>query len=369
MSSSTPLVPVVLCGGSGTRLWPLSRQGMPKQFLPLPEGNLTLLQQTLQRTEALTECEPILLCNSDHRFMVADQLRDWQIRSDAPQSTRGRSRILLEPVARNTAPAIAMAALDALARFPAGVHLLVLPSDHVIADPSALQQATRTAQALADALPVAFGVVPTRAETGFGYLEAGSALPGHDAHQVKRFVEKPDASRAAAYLASGHHYWNSGMFLLDASQLLDALRELAPEVASAAAAAWAGRREDDDFVRLAAAPLQDCPTISIDYAVMERLTQLAMVPLNAGWDDLGSFQALWQRRRHDEHGNASTGPTVMVNTRNSLIHADSRLIATLGLDDLIIIDTPDVLMVTSRDASGNIRELVEAIGVNAPELL
>lgn len=365
MTGATPVVPVLLCGGSGTRLWPLSREGRPKQFLALLEPGTSLLQQTLRRAFALSEEPPLIVCNTEHRFQVAEQLA-----ATLSAAQVEGARIILEPVARNTAPAIALAAHAALERHPEGAYMLVLPSDHVIRDEHALQAAMHKALDAVGDTPVTFGIVPHRPETGFGYLEVEHAgADDKGPMRVQRFIEKPPLDAARHYLQSGRHFWNSGMFLLDAAAYLTALDRLAANVAAPARQAWRQRREDPDFVRADAASLRACSSISIDYAVMEKLDELTMIPLDAGWDDLGSFHALWELRDKDTNGNAQSGKTVCVDTHNSLILASDRVVTTLGLRDLVVIDTPDALLVASREAAQNIRELVIAVGNSRPDLL
>lgn len=356
MSASPPVIPVLLCGGSGTRLWPLSRQANPKQFLALLDSPASLFQQTLARATDLCQQAPIIICSAEHRFRVAEQLRA----ADLPRTVE--ARIVLEPAARNTAPAIALAAHAALDAHPRGARLLVLPSDHVLKDQQALRTALDHASALPTSLPVTFGIVPTRPETGFGYLHAAQPIAGHEAcRQVLRFIEKPPLEQARAYLDAGDHFWNSGMFLLDAHFYLQALEQLAPAVASAGRRAWQRRQPDPDFVRVDAEAMATCPAISIDYAVMEQLDSLAMVPLDGGWDDLGSFPALWAQRERDASGNARQGRTLCMETRNSLVLGDHKLIATLGLDGVVVVDTPDALLVASMNSAQDIRKLVDAV--------
>ena len=353
----TPVVPVLLSGGSGTRLWPLSRETHPKQFQPLV-GDGSLLQATWRRIEGLAGmAAPIVVANEEHRFMVAEQLRQLGV---APAA------LLLEPVGRNTAPAIAVAALQAMASGDDPL-LLVLPSDHVIRDVPAFHAAVHaaTAAAAAGAL-VTFGIVPTGPETGYGYIK--SAVPtlpvgGQEAGQagvraVDRFVEKPDLATAQAYVASGDYFWNSGMFLFRASVFLAELQRLAPAMVAAAKAALAGARRDVDFLRLDRAAFEACPADSIDYAVMEKTAAAAVLPISVGWNDVGSWAALWEIAEQDGDGNAHHGDVVAHGCRNTLAWGDGRLVALLGLENVVVVDTDDALLVAARDQVQQVKDIV-----------
>ena len=342
--------PVILAGGSGVRLWPLSRAQRPKQFLPLTD-DASLLANTLTRLGGLDMDPPIVICHETHRFLAAEQLRQAGIED---------ATLLLEPEARGTAPAIALAALlarDEGRRTP----LLVLPSDHHLADQAAFHEALERAARLAQAGHlVTFGVVPSRAETGYGYLQAGAAL-GEDGFRVTRFVEKPDAARAAQFLAAGDHLWNSGMFVLRPADYLDALATFAPRMLAACRAAMAGAVADLDFLRPQAEAFSESPVDAIDVAVMERTERAAMVPLTAGWSDIGSWQSLWEALPRDADDNALRGDVVCQASRGLLVHAESRLVATLGVDDLVIVETDDAVLVSHRDHSQQLRGLVERL--------
>lgn len=352
-SVATVLVPVILSGGSGTRLWPLSREQMPKQLLPLLSER-SLLQDTLERAKAVSSTPALLVCNNGHRFQVAEQLRS---------SGCDNATILLEPMGRNTAPAIAVAAHEALEQHGAGARLLVMPADHVIVDTKAFVQAARQACELAgDQRAVAFGIRATRPETGFGYLEAGAAITGFaDAAEIAAFVEKPDLARAKAFIEGGRHYWNGGMFLFPARWLLDQLSALEPEMATCAEAAWSGAHRDADFVRLNADAFERSPSNSIDYALMERIDGAAMVTLDAGWDDVGSFTALWQLGKADDNGVVKVGDVLSDGSRNCYLRADHRLLAALGVSDLIVVETADAVLVAHRDAVQDVKRLVDAL--------
>ncbi|EPC02671.1 hypothetical protein L861_10020 [Litchfieldella anticariensis FP35 = DSM 16096] len=345
------LIPVILAGGNGTRLWPLSRQHRPKQFLAVA-GETTMLQQTLARLEGLNKAPPIIVAHQEHRFLVAEQLREQGIED---------ATLVLEPEGRNTAPAIAVAALVASRREDDPL-LLVLPADHLLHDDEAFRASVGRAVKFAEqGWLVTFGVVPRHAETGYGYLQRGELLGGGDGHRVRRFVEKPDADTAQTYLDSGEFLWNSGMFLFRASRYLNALERLQPEMLDACRAAVAGAQSDLDFLRLDTDAFLACPANSIDYAVMEETDDAAMVSLEAGWSDIGSWSALWEHQAHDAQGNAAWGDVVAEDTRNSLIHADSRLVATLGVEDLVIVETQDALLVARRDRVQDIKTLVERL--------
>ena len=344
------MTPVILAGGNGVRLWPLSRRERPKQFLTLEEEG-SLLARTLARLEGLDAAPPIVICQEAHRFLAAEQLR---------QAGVAGATLLLEPEGRGTAPAIALAALLAQREGREGP-LLVLPSDHHLGDEAAFREALERAARLAEAGHlVTFGVVPTRAETGFGYLQAGVPL-GRDGFAVARFVEKPDAERAAAFLAAGDHYWNSGIFVLCPKEALEALATHAPMILAACREALAGATTDLDFLRPAEAAFRACPADSIDVAVMERTDRAAMVPLEAGWSDIGSWQALWEVLPHDADGNALRGDVVCEASRGLLVHAESRLVATLGVADLVVVETRDAVLVADRTSSQALRGLVDRL--------
>ncbi|KAA2285200.1 mannose-1-phosphate guanylyltransferase/mannose-6-phosphate isomerase [Arenimonas fontis] len=340
------LTPVILSGGSGTRLWPLSRETHPKQFQPLV-GERSLLQATWQRLEGLPGLSaPIVVANEEHRFMVAEQLRQVGVTPSA---------LLLEPVGRNTAPAIAAAALQARAGGGDPL-LLVLPSDHVIADAAGFRAAVQAAlPAAAAGRLVTFGIVPTGPETGYGYIQAGQ---GEGVRPVDRFVEKPDLDTARAYLAAGGYYWNAGMFLFRASVYLDELGRHAPEMLSAVQAAFEGARRDADFLRLAREPFVACPANSIDYAVMEKTDRAAVLPMDVGWSDVGSWSALWAIADQDGEGNAHHGDVVAMGCRNTLAWGGRRLVAMLGLEDVIVVDTDDAVLVARRERVQEVKDIV-----------
>lgn len=359
------LTPVVMAGGTGSRLWPLSRQLNPKQFLKLC-GDTTLLQQTLARLDGLEITAPAIICNEDHRFLVAEQLR---------QASVANASIILEPVGRNTAPAIALAALSATAKGHDPV-LLVLAADHYIANQAAFQKAVQLATSLAEANKlVTFGIVPTHAETGYGYIQRGAPVSVQVAVQttiqesvaakvgfsVARFVEKPDAKTAADYLQSGDYYWNSGMFMFKASVYLAALKEFRPDILDFCTRAFLAGTQDMDFTRVDATIFKDCPEDSIDYAVMEKTHAAAVVSLEAGWSDVGSWSALWDIGTKDEHGNVSKGDVLAISTTNSLVHAEHKLVATVGVDNLVVVETKDAVLVVHKDKVQDVKKVVDAI--------
>ena len=342
------MIPVILSGGSGTRLWPLSREAFPKQFLRLA-GDGSMLQETWTRVAPLATAAPIVVAGEEHRFMVAEQLREAGCRD---------ARILLEPAARNTAPAIAAAALEA-SRDGLDPLLLVLPSDHVIADGEGFRKAVAAAQSAADAGKlVTFGIVPAGPETGYGYIKAAS---GEGVRGVERFVEKPDPQTAAAYVASGDYFWNSGMFLFRASAFLAELERHQPAMLAACRDALAKARRDEDFVRLDKAAFCASPSDSIDYAVMEKTADAAVLPIDAGWNDVGSWAALWQVAQQDGAGNAHHGDVLAQDCRNTLAWGDGRLVALLGLDDVVVVDTADAVLVAHRDKVQDIKGIVSSL--------
>ncbi|MEX1198748.1 MAG: mannose-1-phosphate guanylyltransferase/mannose-6-phosphate isomerase [Pseudohongiellaceae bacterium] len=342
------MIPVILSGGAGTRLWPLSRKHYPKQLHRLTGGEHTLLQETALRVTDLQA--PIVVCNEDHRFMVAEQLRSAGVTPSA---------ILLEPAARNTAPAIALAALQALQTDPEAT-LAVLPADHAIADHQALLQALDVAgEAAADGSLVTFGVVPTHPETGYGYLQ--SQEKSGNVRHVIRFVEKPDHPTAEQYLAAGDHFWNSGMFVFRARAYLDALMRFQPTMAEVCREAFENASTDLDFIRISKAHFSPCPSDSIDYAVMEQAEQVRMVPLDAGWSDVGGWHSLWEISDKDENGNVSIGDVLPMDSHNNLVHSREKLVVTLGMEDTVIVDTKDALLVARRDRVQQVKDAVEKI--------
>ncbi|MDD1508708.1 mannose-1-phosphate guanylyltransferase/mannose-6-phosphate isomerase [Pseudomonas sp. CNPSo 3701] len=345
------MIPVILSGGNGSRLWPLSRQLNPKQFLPIADDSLSMLQATIRRLDGLNASQPCLICNEEHRFLAAEQLRTLGIEN---------ASILLEPVGRNTAPAVALAAIKALEKESDPV-LLILAADHLIKDVDAFHRAVETALPFAQAGKlVTFGIVPTHAETGYGYLQKGAAA-GEGGFTVAQFVEKPDSETAERYLASGEHFWNSGMFMFRASRYLEELQRWQPEILEACRRATAQSEEDMHFVRIGKEAFAACPEDSIDYAVMEKTEDAVMVPLDAGWSDIGSWSALWDVSDKDADGNVHKGDVLSHDSQNNYVHADYRLVTTVGVEDLIIVETKDTVMVAHKDKAQEVKRIVEQL--------
>ena len=366
MASHT-LHPVILCGGAGTRLWPLSRETYPKQFLAL-QGSTTMLQDTVLRLDGLDASvprhAPWVVCNQDHRFLAAQQLRDIGV---------GGGRLLLEPCARNTAPALTLAALSAQAVDPHAV-LLAMPADHVVADAPALQAAVEAAWPLACAgAMVTFGITPLRPETGYGYIQQGAVLPDGIGREIAGFTEKPNAERASAYVESGQYLWNAGLFMVRADQWLKALDAFQPDMLAKCQKAMAGQTQDADFIRPDMAAFAACPSDSIDYAVMEHLplqgealgVPARVVALDAGWSDLGAWDALWDVLDHDAQGNAhvlqAPGQVLSVDSHNTLVLAESALVATVGLSDVVVVQTPDAVLVVDKRRTQDVKKVVQAL--------
>ena len=365
-TTSTPLVPVILCGGTGTRLWPLSRASYPKQYWPLADrGDETLLQQTQLRLKGLPDlAPPLLICNEDHRFIVAEQMRQIDIEPAA---------ILLEPMGRNTAPAVTVAALKATAAGEDPL-LLVLAADHVIRQPERFRRTVQAGLTAAiNGKLVTFGIVPTAPETGYGYIEAAqhhsttstpeaAAAPGPGAPvPIARFVEKPDRQTAEQFLATGRFTWNSGMFLFRASAILAELERLAPEVVSACRSALEHDSIDLEFLRLEREAFANCPNVAIDVAVMERTDRGALLSLDAGWSDVGSWSALWETTDHDPEGNVLRGRVMHQDSRNCYLRSENRLVVGLGVEDLVVVETDDVVLVAHRDRAQDVKTIVSRL--------
>ena len=356
--------PVVMAGGSGTRLWPLSRAGYPKQFLVL-SGHTSLFQQALARLQGLaaagqTLLAPLVVGNEEHRFMVLDQMREAKIEPAA---------VLLEPLGRNTAPAMMLAALQALdaARALHGADadpvLVVTAADQTIADGVAFTAAMQRAvlQAAGGAI-VILGITPDRPETGYGYIRAEGQAP---TQTVAQFVEKPDLATAQQYLAAGSYYWNASIFVLRASVWVAALERFRPDIAAAAHKAWSAKSSDAKFVRPGRQEFAAVPAESIDYAVMEKcpgVLDIRMQELDAGWNDLGAWEAVWQVAPKDAHGNAAIGDAIVNDSKNTLVHATSRLVTVVGMDDVVVVETPDAVLVTSREKSQDVKKIVNQLG-------
>lgn len=351
------LYPVVLCGGSGTRLWPMSRGGHPKQFLKLI-GDKTLVQQTAVRLRGIADVEaPIVVTSSEQRFLVAEQLRQVGVRP---------SWVVLEPVSRNTAPAIAVAARLAAQASPDAL-LLVLPSDHVVLNEAAFVQAVQAAATAAENdYLVTFGIAPAGPHTGYGYIRSGAPLSqGSAAYAVDAFVEKPDAATAQRFLQDGGYYWNSGMFMLKASAYMEELRRYEPVIARQAELAVTGAKRDDDFIRLEAEAFAASPNVSVDYAVMERTHRAAVIATaDLGWSDIGSWDALAGLADSDAQGNAILGDVLTEAVANTYIRAEHRMVAAIGLDNVVIVETADAVLVANRDKVQDVRKIVERLNAS-----
>ncbi|MDB4210947.1 mannose-1-phosphate guanylyltransferase/mannose-6-phosphate isomerase [Ascidiaceihabitans sp.] len=342
------LLPVILSGGSGTRLWPLSRKHYAKQYLAL-DGTTTMLQSTVARIGALPCASPFVICNEETRFLAAEQMR--QIGQD-------KALILLEPAGRNTAPAIALAALEAVVNGDDPV-LLVMPADHKITNTEAFTAAVEIALPLAvsDHL-VTFGITPTNPETGYGYIRSGTAISDNGTFKIDAFVEKPDLVTAEDYIANGGYFWNSGIFLFRASRYLAELEALRPDILEACRAAHAGKESDLHFLRFDEAAFLACPDESIDYAVMEETSASVVVPLDAGWSDIGSWSALWDASAKNSDGNCEIGDVLSLNGTGNYINAGSRMVAAVGLENMVVVETKDAVFVAPKDRVGEIKGLV-----------
>lgn len=350
------LIPVILGGGSGSRLWPESRAQYPKQFLPLI-GSESMIQNTVRRLDGISGCSsPIVICHEDHRFVMADQLRAVE---------QNELSIILEPSARNTAPALAIAALRALLNHNnEDPILLVLAADHDIRDVATFQRAVSQAIPVAnDGQLVTFGIVPTKPETGYGYIKIARdrGIQGECIYPVAAFVEKPDAATAAEYIASGVYYWNSGIFLLKAARYLEELERFRPEILSLCQQAMSDAIVDLDFVRLDKTAFEACPSESIDCAVMENTTDAVVIPLDAGWSDVGAWSSLWEISGKDEHGNAVHGDVILEDCHDNYIRSSRKLIAAAGVDGFVIVDTDDAVLVMRKTHSQDVKQIVERL--------
>ena len=359
-SDTTPrLLPVILAGGSGTRLWPLSRKHYAKQYLAL-DGGTTMLQSTVARIGALPCASPFVICNEETRFLAAEQMR--QIGQD-------NALILLEPAGRNTAPAIALAALEAISGGDDPV-LMVMPADHKIKNREAFTTAVEVALpfAVSDHL-VTFGIMPTNPETGYGYIRSGAEISGGGVFKIDAFVEKPDLATAVDYIDAGGYFWNSGIFLFRASRYLEELEALRPDILEACRTAYAGKKSDLHFLRFNEAAFLACPEESIDYAVMEKTSASVVVPLDADWSDIGSWSALWDASEKDGDGNCEIGDVLSLNGSGNYINAGSRMVAAVGLEDMVVVETKDTVFVAPKIRVGEIKGLIaEMIAKGRPEL-
>lgn len=376
MTQATPVTPVILCGGSGTRLWPLSRSGFPKQFLVLSgdDSGQSLFQQAVARVNAIASPQievgnTLIVTNEDHRFLALDQLREL---------AGIKSTLLLEPVGRNTAPALTLAALKAMDANDADPILVITPADQTVQNQAnfvkALQNCVAVVQADIEKKTIAIlGITPTAPETGYGYIKRQGAPGAHQEYVVDKFVEKPDVSTAQSYLADGSYLWNSGMFVLRASTWLAALKEFRPDIFGATETAWLARTTDQSdqvtFVRPDKEIFRSIPSESIDYAVIEKCSgtngqsqfTIKMVELNAGWNDLGAWDAVWQVGKQDQEGNVTSGDTLLTNSKNSLVHASSRLVSAVGVENLIIVETADAVLVADRSNSQDVKNIVNQL--------
>ena len=353
MSKHQAIIPVILSGGSGTRLWPLSRKMYPKQFIPLRQQR-SLFQDTIKRVMALADGiqAPIVVCNEEHRFMAAEQLRLEAVLD---------AEIMLEPAGRNTAPAIALAAYCAQQRDPQAI-MLVLPADHVMHDQAAFAQAIATAMRCAEQdFMVTFGVTPTRPETGYGYIQAGAAMFQEQAYRVAKFVEKPALEVAQEYLESGLYAWNSGMFMFKAASYIEQLQQHQPDIAQFTLAAYQAQHRDLDFIRIDPHPFKQCQSESIDYAVMEKTSQAMLVPLNCHWSDVGSWHALWESLELDDNNNASSGDVILQDCEGCMVHSSHRLVTAIGLRDIVIAETSDALLITPRSEAQKVKSLTQTL--------
>ncbi len=353
MAEETTITPVILSGGSGTRLWPMSRESYPKQFLPLI-SDTSMLQQTALRVRGTEKFgSPVVVCNAEHRFMVAEQLRSLKIEPRA---------IILEPVGRNTAPAAAIAALLLADDSPCSL-VLLLPSDHVIADRPAFLAAIETAMSAAAAGEmITFGVTPERPETGYGYIHRGPALKEHrGVYRIAEFVEKPDAATAERYVAGGRHAWNSGMFMFSAAAYIEELERLEPAIVAQCREAIEKAQVDLDFLRLDPDAFAAAPAKSIDYAVMERTDKAAVVPVEIGWNDVGSWTALWDIGSKDGAGNVILGDVVALDSKGSYVRSDGPLVAALGIENLIVVATEDTVLVLPHDRAQDVKTIVDSL--------
>ncbi|MBS0916722.1 mannose-1-phosphate guanylyltransferase/mannose-6-phosphate isomerase [Providencia rettgeri] len=351
------ILPIIIAGGHGSRLWPLSRELYPKQFLSIPNvDGLSMLQETLNRLSGIEHLPPIIICNEEHRFIVAEQLREIGL---------SHSGIILEPIGRNTAPAIALAALRALQlNYSIEPTLLVLAADHLIKDTLPFELAIENARILAQKNHlVTFGIKPTSPETGYGYIKAyaSSSKNLSDNLLVQQFVEKPDLETAKLYLASGDYYWNSGMFMFKPSLYLSELNLYNPDILNSCKLAFDNSKVDMDFIRVTKEFFEKCPNDSIDYAVMEKTNHIKMVPMDAGWSDIGSWSALWEVSEKDKNNNVLKGDIITINSKSNYLYSSSKLVTTVGVENLIIVDTPDAILVANKNHVQDVKSIVQSL--------
>lgn len=343
------MTPIILAGGTGSRLWPMSREALPKQFLSLT-GSYSMLQQTINRCTPMTQQPPMVICNEEHRFLVAEQIR---------QLKRQHSGILLEPVGRNTAPAIALAALQLCQQNKAEELMMVLAADHLVADEAAFAASIESGRDAATAGKlVTFGIVPTEPHTGYGYIQSGQSID-EKTFSIAQFVEKPSLETAKSYLENGRYYWNSGMFLFRADVFLHELKQCRPDIYQACEQAMAGTSSDLDFIRPNVDAFIACPSDSIDYAVMESTKNGVVVPMDAGWNDVGSWSSLWETSEHkDAQNNVHYGDVIAINSQRNYVNAESRLVATVGVSDCVVVETKDAILVAHKDQVQDIKQVV-----------
>ena len=348
------IIPVVMAGGIGSRLWPLSRESFPKQFLSIDDSGFSLLQQTLLRLSGFDEAKvesPLVICNENHRFLVAEQLRNINQLS---------TNIILEPIGRNTAPAVALAAHLAAEEDPESI-LLVLAADHLIRKVDAFHSAIQTAlQFSSQNYLVTFGIIPEHPETGYGYIKRGSNL-SHDCFKVDSFVEKPGLEKAQEYLASGEYSWNSGMFMFKTVKFLQELEQFSPEIYANTQRSVAESKRDMNFIRVEQETFEHCPSDSIDYAVMEKTLDAVVIPIDAGWSDVGSWSSLWDVSEKDSQGNVNIGQIIAIDSNNNYISSESALVATIGLDNLVVINTSDALLISTKDQVQDVKKVVDEL--------
>lgn len=351
MGTNVNVYPVILTGGAGSRLWPVSREYYPKPLLPLL-GDNSLLQETSTRLNGVANGNPLFVCNEEHRFLVAEQMHSIGRETEA---------IILEPEGRNTAPALTVAALRLAGNDPQSI-MIVMPADHVIIDKTGFQETVaRGAELARQGYLVTFGVVPRYAETGYGYIKRGEAIEGTDGFKVARFVEKPDLSTAERYLSGGDYLWNSGIFAMRADKWLDAIETHAPEIYAACVAAATEGKSDQDFCRLGTDKFRACPSDSIDYAVMEKTDNAAVVPLDAEWSDVGAWSALWEILERDDNGNVTRGDVLTHNVKDTLLLAENRCVAAVGLQNAIVVETADAVLVVDRDHAQDVKQIVSQL--------
>lgn len=346
------ILPVIMAGGSGSRLWPLSRELYPKQFLNL-QGPDSMLQNTVKRLTGLKHLDPLFICNEEHRFIVSEQLLT------AKQKYSG---ILLEPIGRNTAPAITLAAIHAMEHQQDPI-LLILAADHAISNVDAFHKAINQAIPYVEqGKLVTFGIIPTHPETGYGYIKAIKSA--ELAYSIHAFVEKPNQALAESYCASGDYYWNSGIFMFHASTYLEEIQKFQPEIYTQCSKALKGKKKSFDYISIDKDAFEACPTDSIDYAVMEKTANAIVIPLNAGWSDIGSWASLWDNVEKNEQGNVLHGDIIDIDTNNCYIHSDEKLVATIGLDDVVVINTKDAVLIAKKDRVQDVKKIVEELNIS-----